>query len=114
MNSRKANSLGGAALAAAVLAFTGCSSRDGGDDMPPPAANTAPAISAITDRSADQDSVVGPITFGIADSESDLNALTLAVAADSYAVFPADTFTVSGASATKSLTLRQAPPSPRR
>jgi len=94
------------ALAAAAVVAAGCSSNhDGGGDMPPPAANTAPAVSAITDRSVDQDTVIGPISFGITDTESDTNALTVTVAADSTNVFPADGLVLSGTGPTRMLTL---------
>ena len=93
-----------AVLLAAAAGLAACSSRDHNDSPPPPAANTAPSISAINDKAADQDTVV-PVEFGITDSESALDTLTLTVAADSNAVFPSDGIVVSGTGPTKTLTL---------
>ena len=93
-----------AALAATTLLMAAC----GGSDKPammPPAANTAPVISAITDKISDQDMVAGPIDFGITDTESGAGNLTLAAAADGNALFPADAVVLSGSGATRSLTL---------
>ncbi|HTU67857.1 MAG TPA: hypothetical protein VMF52_18045 [Steroidobacteraceae bacterium] len=93
----------GALTALALLAACG-----GGKDGPvPPTApvNRAPAVSAIADLSADQDTVVGPVSFGIADTESDVNALTLAVSADTNAVFAADGIVIDGTGPTRKLTL---------
>ena len=56
----------------------------------PPMANTAPAISAISDRSVDQDTVVGPIEFSVTDAETPANQLTVTAGADGTSVFPAD------------------------
>src|SRR5438105_3639629 len=75
MKSPSTNYLGSALLAATTLVVAACGGGNRGDDMPPPAANTAPVMSAIVDRNVDQDSVVGPIEFGIADRESDVGTL---------------------------------------
>lgn len=102
MNSRNATLV---LLAATTLVVAACSSSNNPDPMPPPAANTAPAVSAITDKMSDQDTVVGPIDFGITDSETDARTLTVTVAADSTAVFPADGLVLTGAGTTRSLSL---------
>jgi hypothetical protein len=94
-----------AVLAATTLVVAACSSSNNPGPMPPPAANTAPVISGITDRSSDQDTVIGPLDFGITDGESDAGTLMVSVATDSNAVFPADGLVLSGTGATRSLTL---------
>jgi len=91
-----------AVLAATTLVVAACSSH--GDPMPPPAQNSAPVVSAISNRSADQDTV-STIEFGIADRESDASSLTLSAAVDSGGVYPVDGVTLSGAGSTRTLTL---------
>lgn len=92
-------------LAATTLVVAACSSSNNPDEMLPPAANTAPAVSAITDKISDQDTVVGPIDFGITDTETDARTLAVTVAADSVNLFAADGLVLSGAGTTRSLTL---------
>jgi hypothetical protein len=104
MKSRRTNYLGSALLAATTLVVAACGGGDKGGGMPPPAANTVPVISAITDRSVDQDTPV-TLDFGIADRESQVSTLKVAVSADSVSVFPADGVTLSGSGATRTLTL---------
>ena len=72
---------------------------------PPPPVNTAPAVSAIADKVSDQDTVVGPIEFSIADRESDASQLTVSAAADGTSVVPADGITIGGTGAVRSITL---------
>jgi hypothetical protein len=104
MNTRKSAV---ALLAATTLVVAACSSNDyGDDDMPtPPAANVAPAVSAITDRSVDQDTAVGPIEFGISDRETPAGSLMVSAAADGNGLFPADGITLGGGGTLRSITL---------
>ena len=68
MSSRKTN-MPLVLLAATTLVVAACGS--GGDGMqPPPMANTAPGISAISDRSVIRTRVVGPIEFSVTDAET--------------------------------------------
>jgi hypothetical protein len=105
MNFRRTNYLGSAALAVTTLVVAACggSGKDGG--MQPPAANTAPVFSAIADRSVDQDTVVGPIEFGVADRESAVGTLKVTAVADSGSVFPADGIVLGGEGSVRTLTL---------
>ena len=104
MNSYKVVSL--LSLAVTTLVVTACGGGGGGDmGPPPPAANTAPTISAVTDKTSDQDAVVGPIDFSIGDRESDVAALTVSVTADGASVVPADGITLGGSGAARTLTL---------
>jgi hypothetical protein len=92
-------------LAATTLVVAACSSNDP-DRMPPPAAaNYAPTASAIADRASDQDTVVGPIDFSIADRESDATLLTVTAVADGVSVVPADGITLGGSGAARTITL---------
>jgi len=104
MKSRSTHYLGSALLAATTLVVAACGGGDKGGGTPQPAANTAPVMSAITDRSVDQDTPVG-IEFGISDRESATGTLTVAVSADSTDVFPADAVVLGGSGTTRTLTL---------
>jgi hypothetical protein len=95
---------GGCALLAATLMVAACGGGDAKDGRQPPAANTAPVISALLDRSVDQDTAV-PIEFGIGDRESTVGTLKLTAVADSESVFPADGVVLGGTGATRTLTL---------
>lgn len=91
-----------ASLALAVLAA--CSNNNPEDYDRPPPVNQAPAISAIADRIADQDTTVG-LEFRVADYETDASQLTLSAAADGTSVFPADGVVLAGGGTTRTLTL---------
>ena len=103
MNAR--NQIKIAVLAATTLVVAACGGGggDGGMSYTPPS-NTAPAVSAINDRSADQDTAVS-IDFGVDDRESGAGSLMVSAAADGAAVFPADGVVLSGSGATRTLTL---------
>jgi hypothetical protein len=91
-------------LAAITLVVAACGSS--GDGMQPkPMANTAPGISAISDRSVDQDTVVGPIEFSVTDTETPANQLTVMADVGGTSVFPADGLTLAGSGAVRSITL---------
>jgi len=105
MTSRKTRITRLAALAATTLVVAACGGKSPDDMQAPTAANTAPAVSAITDRTSNQDTVVGPIEFGITDNETTANQLTVTVAADGTSVFPADGLTLGGSGAVRSITL---------
>jgi len=106
MNLRKTNNVRLVLLAAATLVVAACGSSDN-DYMapPPPPANTAPSLSGITDKISNQDTVVGPIEFGIGDRETDATSLTVAATADGTAVVPADGVVLGGSGAVRSITL---------
>jgi phage-related tail protein len=92
-----------ALLAVTTLVVAACS--DGGyTPPPPPPANVAPTIAAITDKMADQDTVV-TVEFGIEDRETAAASLIVSAAADGTALFPADGVVLSGSGATRTLTL---------
>jgi len=103
MKSHKVVSL--ISLAVTTLVVTACGGGGGDMGPMPPAANTAPTISAIADKMSDQDAVVGPIEFGIGDRESDVSALTVSVTADGTSVVPADGITLGGSGAARTITL---------
>jgi hypothetical protein len=91
------------ALMAALLA--GCSSRSDNDSPAPPMANSPPTVAGIADRTIDQDTVLGPIDFGVTDRESVPTALTVRVQANDTAVFPADGIVLAGTGAVRTITL---------
>lgn len=106
MKSNKTTRSSIAVLAATTLVVAACSSSSP-DRMepPPPAANSAPAVSAIEDKTINQDSIVGPIEFGISDSESDAGLLVVTAAVDGTTVVPADGLTLGGSGRLRSVTL---------
>jgi hypothetical protein len=106
MNPHKTSRVRLAMLAATSLVVAACSGGGGGygNTPPPPPANTAPTVSAIDDRSADQDTVL-TIDFGINDRESGAADLVVTAAVDGNAVFPADGVVLSGSGAMRKLTL---------
>ena len=60
---------------------------------------------AITRQDGDQDTVVGPIEFSVADRETAASQLTVSAAADGTSVFPADGVALGGSGAVRSITL---------
>jgi hypothetical protein len=92
-------------LAATTLVVAACGGGGGGYMAPPPAANTAPVVSGINDKISDQDVMVGPIEFSIADRESDASLLAVSAAADGVTVIPADGLVLAGSGAVRSITL---------
>jgi hypothetical protein len=104
MNKRKLYPLG--LLAAATLVAAGCSRNDDRDGpVPPPVVNAAPTISTVADQSANQDTVVGPLTFTISDAETAAEALTVIVSANAANVIPPDGIVLAGTGATRTLTV---------
>jgi hypothetical protein len=100
MNSRKTTF---AVLTASAL-LTACGGKDD-PGPPPPAMNQPPVISAITNKTADQDTAVGPIQFGVADGQTDAAQLTVTAAADGNGLFPADGVVLGGSGTARTLTL---------
>jgi len=93
-------------LAVTTMGLAACGGGgDGYKEPPPPPVNTAPTISAVTDKVSDQDVVVGPIEFSISDRESDASRLTVSASADGTSVVPADGVTLGGAGVIRTLTL---------
>jgi hypothetical protein len=106
MSSRTTHYAGVVLLAATTLVVAACGGSKGGGTQPMPmATNTAPTISAISDLSVDQDTVVGPVEFSITDAETPATQLTVTAAADGTSVFPADAVTLAGSGAVRSITL---------
>jgi len=94
-----------ALAAATTLVVAACSGGRDGYPTPDPMVNTAPSIAAISDRSVDQDTLVGPIEFGVGDAETPANQLTVTAGAAGTAVFPSDGIMLSGSGAMRSITL---------
>jgi uncharacterized lipoprotein YajG len=107
MNSHKTKFGGLVLLAATTLVVAACGSSNDNDNMtpPPPAANDAPAVSGISDKISNQDTVVGPIDFGISDRESAASLLTVTATADGTSVVPADGLVLGGSGAVRNITL---------
>jgi hypothetical protein len=99
------NSISVAALAVTTFVVAACGGGGRGDDpSPPPMSNNAPTISAITDKSADQDNTVS-VDFTVGDQESAADSLIVEATADGAGLFPADGMVLSGSGATRTLTL---------
>jgi Bacterial Ig domain len=92
-----------AVFAATTLVVAACGGG-GDDDQPDYPMNNAPTISAITDKSADQDNTV-TVEFTVADQESAADSLTVEAVADGTGLFPTDGMVLSGSGATRTLTL---------
>lgn len=105
MNSRKTNRNESIALlAAAACVMAACSSSDR-PEPPPMVMNQAPAVSAIANVTTDQDTVVGPIEFGVTDDSTPANQLTVTATGDATTLVPADAVVIGGAGAVRSITL---------
>jgi hypothetical protein len=105
MNSRMTSL---ALLAATTLVVAACSNNNDSYDPPPPAppaANQAPLISAILDVAVDQDTVVGPIAFGVTDTQTDAAQLMVTATTDGTGLFPADGVALGGSGVGRTLTL---------
>ncbi len=100
------NKIRSAVLAATTLVVAACGGGGdkGGSMPPPPPSNSAPAVSAISDRSTDQDNALS-IDFTIDDRESGPGSLMVTAMADGTGLFPADGVVLSGSGATRTLTL---------
>lgn len=101
MNTRKTSI---ALLVAATFVAAGCSNSP--EPPLPPAPNMAPQLAAIANLTTDQDTQVGPVEFGISDDLTPPNQLTVTAAVDSGSPFPADSVTLAGDGATRSITLK--------
>lgn len=105
MSTRKTNGGNIVLLAATTLMVAACGGGGGETPPPPPAVNAAPTVSIITNKTSDQDAVIGPIEFSIADAESDASQLTVSATADGTAVVPVDGITLGGTGAARTITL---------
>lgn len=94
-----------ATLVTATILTAACSSGGREDPPPPPMGNAAPVISAITSKSGDQDTAIGPIEFGVQDDSTPANQLTVTAAADGTSLIPADGLVIGGNGAVRNLTL---------
>ena len=105
MNAYQANYRSFVLLAATTLVVAACGGGSDRMEMPPPAANSAPAISGIANVSVNQDTVAGPIEFGISDRESESAVLTVSAKADGTDVIAADGLNVAGTGAVRNISL---------
>lgn len=103
MKARKTGIASLAVLAATAVVVAACGGGGGGDEPDYPM-NNVPTISAITDKSADQDNTVS-VDFTVADQETAADGLTVEAAADGAGLIPADGMVLSGSGATRTLTL---------
>jgi hypothetical protein len=105
MTSHKPKFAPTALLAATTLVVAACGGGSRDDTPPPAAANYPPTATAIADRTSDQDTVVGPIAFDVADAESDPARLVVTAMTDGNAVIPADGVTLGGTGGSRTITL---------
>ena len=68
-------------------------------------ANEAPMLAAIANVTTSQDTVVGPIEFGVNDDTTPANQLTVRATVDGGSPIPADGVQLGGTGATRSITL---------
>ena len=67
-----------------------------------------PTISALSDASTDEDSVVGPLSFSVSDLESDTADLIVTALSSNPAVVPSDNVVLGGAGASRTVTVNPA------
>jgi hypothetical protein len=92
-----------ALLVAATCVAAGCSNSPEPPDPTP--VNMAPQLAAIANVTTNQDTVVGPLEFTVADDLTPANQLTVTATLDGATPFPADGVTLSGTGTTRSITL---------
>ena len=92
-----------ALLTATTFVVVGCSNNNERD--PPMAMNAPPAITAIADVSVNQDTLVGPVEFGVSDDTTPANQLTVTAVTDGEALIPMDGVMLAGEGATRGITL---------
>ena len=96
-----------AAIAATALAVAACGSSSG-DDRPAPQPNRAPTISAIGDRSIDQDRTDSGIAFEVGDTDGNVSALTLVAESSDPLLLPADKLVLGGSGTSRTLSVTPA------
>jgi hypothetical protein len=105
MSSHNPKLASAAVLAATTLIVAACGGGSRDVKPPPSPANYPPTLTAIADRASDQDTVVGPIAFDVADTESDPARLTVTALTDGNTVVPADGVTLGGTGGARTITL---------
>jgi len=96
-----------AATAATALAVAACSSSSD-DDSSAPQPNSAPTISALADRSIDQDKTDSGVTFEVGDADGTAGALTLRAQASDAVLLPAGSLVLGGSGSSRTLTITPA------
>lgn len=71
---------------------------------PPPPANVAPTLSAVSDQLTLIGTAVGPLAFTVADADTALTSVTVSVASDNATLFPAGSAVLGGSGANRTLT----------
>lgn len=89
---------------AVVMLAAGCSSSR--DAAPATPANVAPTVRAPAAQAVNQDTVVGPLSFTIADDLTDVSALVVRAESSDGMVVANEDITLSGAGATRMIQLR--------
>jgi hypothetical protein len=99
-----------AAMAVTALAVAACSggSGYGDDDTPAPQPNRAPTISAVADRSIDQDKTDAGITFDVGDTDGNAGAVTLTAQSSDSALLPAGSLVLGGSGTSRTLSVTPA------
>lgn len=95
-----------AAAAATALAVAACGG--GNNDSTPSQPNSAPTISAVADRSFDQDKTDAGATFEVGDADGSAAALTLTARSSDTVLLPAGGLVLGGSGSSRTLTITPA------
>ncbi|HTG43375.1 MAG TPA: DUF11 domain-containing protein, partial [Verrucomicrobiae bacterium] len=71
--------------------------------------NMPPTLQAITDRTIDEDTGLGPLSFTVGDTETPVGSLTVQATSSNQTLVPNANIVVAGTTASRSLTLTPAP-----
>ena len=74
-----------------------------------PSGNSAPTISSITNRTVNEDTIVGPISFTIGDSGTPASLLTLAAASSNPSLLPTNNIVFGGSASNRTVILTPLP-----
>src|SRR5207237_2940269 len=74
-----------------------------------PSGNSAPTISSITNRTVNEDTIVGPISFTIGDSGTPASLLTLGAASSNPSLLPTNNIVFGGSASNRTVTLTPLP-----
>jgi len=79
------------------------------EESPPPSGNSAPTISNIPNRTIEQDSDTGPISFSVSDSETSADDLVISADSTNRTLVPLSGISIGGSGQSRSISITPAP-----